>query len=139
MLSNTTQRVELNTSPELTQEFEAQLKESISRYAGADRQVIDQRLQELDREWDIERAIESEAPTMIGLGIALGILHDRKWFAVSAMAASMVILHNLQGWYPLLPLFRRLGLRAQQEIEQERMALKVLRGDHKVYQVRTIH
>ncbi len=139
MLSDTTRRVELNTSPVLTQEFESQLKENLSRFVGADRQAIDQRLQELDREWDIERAIESEAPTMIGLGIALGIFHNRKWFAVSAMAASMVILHSLQGWYPLLPLFRRLGLRSQQEIEQERMALKVLRGDHEAYQVRTIH
>lgn len=139
MLSTTTQRVELNTLPALNQRFEARLKESISRYVGADRQAIDQRLRELDREWDIERAIESEAPTMIGLGIALGVLHNRKWFAVSAIAASMVVLHNLQGWYPLLPLFRRLGLRTQQEIEQERIALKVLRGDHEAYQARTIH
>lgn len=76
---------------------------------------------------------------MIALGIALGVLNNRKWFAVSAMAASMVLLHNVQGWYPLLPLFRRMGIRTQQEIEQERMALRALRGDHETYQPQSVH
>lgn len=139
MLAETTRLVEQNTPPELAQRFETQLKENISRYAGADRQAIEQRLREIDSEWDIERAIEFEAPVTIGLGIALGMLSKRRWFAVSAMAASMVIVHNLQGWYPLLPIFRRLGLRTQQEIGFERMALKVLRGDHNAYQANAIH
>lgn len=134
MLSATAERVELNTVAAVNRKFDDQLKENISRYAAAGRPAIDRRLRELDREWNVERAIETEAPMMIGLGIALGTLHDRKWFAVSALAASMVILHNLQGWYPLLPIFRRLGLRSQYEIEQERNALKVLRGDHEAYQ-----
>lgn len=139
MLADTTERTELNTPPALERKFEKRLQENISRYTGADRQAIDRRLRELDREWNIERIIEAEAPTTIGLGIALGTLSNRKWFAVSALAASMVILHSLQGWYPLLPLFRRLGLRTQQEIEQERMALKVLRGDHDAYQSQPAH
>lgn len=66
---------------------------------------------------------------MILLGLALGTLSDRKWFAVSAMKASMVILDNLQGWYPLLPVFRAAGLRAAEEIEQKRMALNALRSE----------
>lgn len=139
MLSETTQRVERNTSPVLQRKFEKQLEDNVSRYIDADPQAINQRLRELDSEWNIERTIEAEAPTMIGLGIALGALSNRKWFAVSAMAASMVILHSLQGWYPLLPIFRRMGIRTQQEIEQERMALKVLRGDHDAYQAHAIH
>lgn len=139
MLPATVQRVEANTSPALTRRFEDQLRANISRYVGADRSTIDQRLGELDREWNVERLIETEAPLMIGLGIALGLAKDRKWFALSALAASMVILHNLQGWYPLVPLFRRLGLRTQNEIEQERNALRLLRGDHETYQTRSIH
>ena len=134
MLSGTTERVEINTAPALNRKFQDELKESVAKYAAEGQPGIDRRLRELDREWNIERAIEVEAPTMIGLGIALGTLHDRKWFAVSAMAASMVILHSVQGWYPLLPLFRRMGLRSQYEIEQERNALRALRGDHLAYQ-----
>jgi hypothetical protein len=41
----------------------------------------------------------------------------------------MVFLHAIQGWYPLLPLFRRMGIRSQDEIDRERYALKALRGD----------
>lgn len=61
MLTDTTQRVELNTSPALNQQFEQQLRENISRYLHADRASIDRRLAELDREWNIERFIETEA------------------------------------------------------------------------------
>lgn len=134
MLSATTERVELNTAPVVNQKFEQRLKENVAKYSAADRHAIDRRLEELDREWNVERMIEVEAPLMIGLGIALGTALDRKWFGVSALAASMVILHSIQGWYPLLPVFRRLGVRSQYEIEKERNALRVLRGDHEAYQ-----
>jgi hypothetical protein len=38
----------------------------------------------------------------------------------------------VSGWYPLMPLFRRLGIRTAREIERERYALKALRGDFQV-------
>ncbi len=133
----TTNRVETNTSGSLDTEFQRQLRENISRYANATPAEIEQRLEELDKEWNIERVIEIEAPTMIGLGAILGATLNRSWFMLSAVAASMVILHNTQGWYPLIPVFRRLGLRSQNEIEQERSALRALRGDHKDYQPTT--
>lgn len=132
----TTQRVEANTPGMINRQIEQQLQDNIAKYAHAGRHEIDRRLQELDREWNVERLIETEAPLMIGLGLALGLSHDRRWFALSATAASMVIVHSLQGWYPLLPVFRRLGIRTQNEIEQERNALRVLRGDHEAYQSR---
>jgi hypothetical protein len=37
--------------------------------------------------------------------------------------------HALQGWCPPVPLLRRLGFRTSFEIEEERQALKALRGD----------
>jgi hypothetical protein len=135
----TVDKVERNTAPELNEKFESQLKDYVTKYIGADRHTIDMRLQELEKEWNVERMIEVEAPSMIGLGIGLGLIHDRKWFALSAMAASMVILHNLQGWYPMLPLFRRMGLRSQSEIDREYMALRVLRGDNEAFERHSVH
>lgn len=41
----------------------------------------------------------------------------------------MLLLHGVHGWYPLLPVFRRMGLRTRREIAAERYALKALRGD----------
>lgn len=132
-------RVERNTSAGLNQRFEAQLEESIGRCARAGPDAIGRRLAELDREWDIERVIELEAPATIALGIGLGSAVDRRWYALSAFAAAMVLLHNVQGWYPLLPLLRRLGVRTQQEIERERLALRALLGEHQDWQGASIH
>jgi hypothetical protein len=135
---STSERVDMNTPAAIKRKFDEQLRESVAKYAHGDRHQIDQRLHELDREWNVERIIETEAPVMVGLGLALGLAHNRRWFALSATAAGMVLLHSLQGWYPLLPLFRRLGVRSQHEIEQERSALRALRGDHEAFRSHSI-
>lgn len=130
-LASTRHRSDKFRSATAREEAERQLRSRLSTHSRADPQQIDKRLRELDKEWDIERAIEVEAPLMIGLGALLGAVHSKKWYALSATAASMVIVHNTTGWYPLLPLFRKLGLRSQTEIETERNALRALRRDHK--------
>jgi hypothetical protein len=90
---------------------------------------IGQRLQELDEEWDVERAIEVEAAGTVLTGTLLGIALSRKWFLLPAFAAAMLLLRNIRGEYPLLSLFRRMGFRTANEIAEERYALKALRGD----------
>ena len=42
---------------------------------------------------------------------------------------SFLAQHSVQGWCPPMPLFRKMGVRTRQEIEREKYALKVLRGD----------
>jgi hypothetical protein len=86
-------------------------------------------LQELDREWDIERSIEANASTVALTGLGLGAFVDRRFFALPAVVASFLLMHALQGWCPPVPILRRLGFRTQSEIEEERYALKALRGD----------
>jgi hypothetical protein len=88
-----------------------------------------ERLAELDREWDFDRLLEAEAATMGLVAIGLGVFLDRRLLGLAAVVSSMVTLHGTQGWYPLLPLFRRLGVRTREEIDRERYALKALRGD----------
>ena len=58
-----------------------------------------------------------------------GALVDRRLFVLPALVAGFLLQHAVQGWCPPVPLFRRLGFRTQPEIEQERYALKALRGD----------
>lgn len=133
MFAKTTTSVHSKTTPAMREVFRTRLVANVRRYIAADRAAIDQRMEELDKEWSIERALEVEAPSAIGLGAALGLLHNKKWFLLSGVAASMVVLHNMRGFYPLLPLFQRLGLRPQKDIEDERKALRVLRKDHERY------
>ena len=90
---------------------------------------IEQRLRELDAEWDIERVLETGSSTLTLTGMVLGTLVNRKWFLLSLGVQGFFMQHAMQGWCPPLPVFRRLGVRTQYEIEQERTALKILRGD----------
>lgn len=100
-------------------------------YYSAHPEEIEQRLHELDEEWDIERAIETEAAGTVLTGFVLGLTINKRWFLLPAFVGAMLVLHSVRGTYPLLPLFRRMGLRTAHEIERERYALKALRGDFK--------
>lgn len=88
-----------------------------------------QRLEALDREWDIDRTIEAEAATMGLIGLTLGALVRPAFLAMPATVGAAVFLFGTRGIYPLLPIFRRLGIRTAREIERERYAVKTLRGD----------
>lgn len=135
MLPTTTERVSRNTPERVNQCIRRQTERNIAHFAAAGSEAIEQRLRELDHEWDVERYIETEAPLTILLGLMLANGVSRKWLLVPLLASSMVLFHNLQGWYPLLPLFRRLGIRSQAEIDEERYALKALRGDFRQVRV----
>ena len=62
------------------------------------------------------------------VGVTLSTL-DRRFLILPAAVAGFLLQHALQGWCPPLGLFRRLGVRTATEIDQERMALKAIRGD----------
>lgn len=98
-------------------------------YFAEHRDQITNRLGELDQEWGIERAIEANA-AVIGLtGIALAAGHNQRWLALSVLVTSFLFRHAVQGWCPPVPILRKLGFRTSYEIEEERRALKALRGD----------
>ena len=59
----------------------------------------------------------------------LGVFRDRRWFLLPGAVAGFLLQHAVQGWCPPLPVLRRLGVRTADEINQERFALKALRGD----------
>ncbi|MGZ8260730.1 MAG: hypothetical protein ACXWUL_09285 [Caldimonas sp.] len=83
----------------------------------------------MKREWDIERCLETGASSLTIIGSALGVAVDRKWFLLPMGVAAFLLQHALQGWCPPLPVFRRLGVRTAEEINEERYALKALKGD----------
>lgn len=53
----------------------------------------------------------------------LGLLVNRNWFTLTVFAWVMLLVHAAQGWYPLLPVLRRLGLHTPQEIQDEQHAM----------------
>ena len=92
-------------------------------------ETASRRLEALDREWDIDRTIEAEAATMGLIGLTLCALVRPAFLAMPATVGAAVFLFGTRGLYPLLPIFRRLGIRTAREIERERYAVKAVRGD----------
>jgi hypothetical protein len=128
MLPTTRSRVPAHTPKADNASIARRLSERLDYYAH-NRSEIDTRLRELDREWDIERAIELNASTLAFAGILAGIFHDKRWLVLPAAVTAFLFQHAVQGWCPPVPILRKMGFRTVYEIEKERRGLKSLRGD----------
>ena len=129
MLPSTVERVPRHTPDRYNAEIRRKTEANVAHYAREGRAAIDRRLDELDHEWDIERVLEANAASVALVGVGLAVLVNRKFLALPGLVAGFLLQHALQGWCPPVPLFRRLGVRTAHEINQERFALKALRGD----------
>ena len=118
-------RVRTHTAEDVLRRIDAQTTAHLEHYASAAPEVVNRRLDELDREWDTDRAIELEASLMGLFGLALGALRPAL-LTLPIFVGSAVLLHALTGRYPLLPLFRHMGLRTAREINRERYRIKGL-------------
>lgn len=123
------ERVRKNTSEQVNRTIDNKIKENIELYLPQDKNAITKRLKELEKEWNIERALEVNMPIVAMIGLALGIFASDWWFIFPAIVLLFFLEHAIQGWCPPLPIFRSLGFRTKKEIEKERYALKFLRGD----------
>jgi hypothetical protein len=122
-------RVRANTAPEVVQSIDEGLERNIRYYATQPEQVISARIDELDREWDMERLLETNASALALTGVLFGIVSSRKWFLLSSGVLGFLMQHAIKGWCPPVPVFRRMGFRTRGEIDREKFALKALRGD----------
>jgi hypothetical protein len=122
-------RIRARTAASVLRRIDEDTQRRVEALAAAGPVAIADRLHDLDREWDTDRTIELEASTMALAELALGIFARPAFLAIPAIVGGAVLAHAVTGWYPLLPLFRRLGTRSAREIERERHAVKALRGD----------
>jgi hypothetical protein len=128
MLPGTSARVRKHTPPRINARIRRDIEQRLHYFAHHPDE-IEERLRQLDREWDIERTLETNASALALLGVVLGATGRRGWFVLPGVVSAFLLQHALQGWCPPVPLFRRLGVRTASEIEFERYALKAVRGD----------
>jgi len=98
-------------------------------YRNCDRDEITERIRDLNSEWDTERIVEANSAILILVSSYLGIKTGRSWFYITAAVGLCLFAHALQGWCPILPFIRKKGIRTENEIYNEKMALKILRKD----------
>jgi len=101
----------------------------VREYASKSASEITKRIGTLDREWDVERVLEANASTLAFLGLILGLTVNSNWFWLTGIVLPFLFQHAIQGWCPPLVVLRRLGVRTRRELDREKYALKVLRGD----------
>lgn len=91
---------------------------------------IERRLRELDHEWDVERFVETGTSLLAYVGVALGTAVNRRFLWIPAFVATFLFQRTVSDWSPAMPVLRRLGVRTAREIDIERVALKMIRGDY---------
>ncbi|GAA3615646.1 DUF2892 domain-containing protein [Streptomyces chitinivorans] len=129
-----TDRVREHTATSVQRDIDERIVVRVRRYAeGADseegRAAIAARIDELEREPDVEQLLESNAALLAFSGTVLAGLHHRRWLWLPGIVTAFLLQHAIQGWCPPIAVMRRLGVRTRKEIDIERYALKALRGD----------
>lgn len=127
-LPPTTQRIALHTCPQVNIDIRNRAVADIY-IAIDDTNAINQRITQLNTEWDTERFVEAKAASMVMLGTIMGFKSSKLWFLLAGAAGFFLLQHALYGWCPSLPIMRKMGVRTAEEIYNEKAALKVLRND----------
>lgn len=122
-------RVRARTSPKINEAIDREIAAMVRFYAGKTDYEISKRIEELDKEWDIGRHVETRAAVISMIGLVLGLKKSKKWFILPLIAATFLLQYAILGWAPPIPVLRRFGIRTKQEIDVEKYALKALRGD----------
>lgn len=103
---------------------------AIERFRDASPERIHRRLDDLGHELDVTGATMLAGSAASLAGLAMARVH-RGWLAVPAALGALMLLAALPIPSPLTRLFRVMGFRSRTEIERERHALKMLRGDYR--------
>lgn len=122
IVAPTATRVAKHTTPAINRRISLDTYARLERI-GNRRAAIQRRLEDLDQEWDIERAIEMNASSLILAGTVFGLTVSKRFFALPLVVSTFLLQHAVQGWCPPVPVLRRLGFRTEREISDERHEL----------------
>ena len=127
--TRTNDRVRLNTSPKFNNRIDQATMKRVWDYAKKSREEISARIKDLDREWDLERVLETAAAGLSLTGVLLSVAKGRRWLVLPAGVLASLLQHSLTRKSLHVQLLRAVGVRTRREIESEKYALRILRGD----------
>ena len=122
-------RVQQATPSSINEKIEADTWQRVQSYTNSNKDEISARIRKLDKEWDIERYLGVNMSTLALTGLALAYFVHINWLILPAIVLIFFLQHSIQGWCPPLPILRLFKIRTAEEIEQEKYALKIIRGD----------
>ncbi len=129
MVAPPLEKLDTGSDSHIKEQIRDETSERLAKFENANPHDLTYRLVELDREWDVERVMEFAFSGAVLGGIALSKLSNKKWILFPCLAGGFMMQQILAGWCPPFLVLRRLGFRTAAEINRERMALKIMRGD----------
>jgi hypothetical protein len=103
----------------------------VRRFVGRDRSEILQRIERLDREWDIDRAFMALFAVANGIAREQSLRGRRGWKTIARIQNAFLLGYATIGWAPPTSVLRRIGFRTRNEIDVEKRALEsILEGRH---------
>ena len=126
-------RVRRHSAPRANARIDAQTAQRLRALEGATAAVLLRRIEELDQEWNVDRALMANLAIVGGFTFALGVRELRRrrgrwngWLGFFSVQLGFMLWHATRGWCPPLPVFRRLGFRTAKEIAREREGVLAL-------------
>jgi len=105
------------------------LEKRLACLADAGPHAITERLEELELEWSAGRMTKVTTGLLIVGGFALASLLSPMWLVLPAVAGLLLLQYTFSRVSLLGAMFHRIGFRSGGDIDQEKFALKALRGD----------
>ena len=115
-------RVRSMSSESANRRIDRTTGESIARAVAGGRTAMEQRLSELQQEWNVDRALVLNFSVLV-LAQLIAARRDRRWLWGPLLQTPFLIMHATVGWCPPVLWFRPLGFRTRFEIQAEREAL----------------
>jgi hypothetical protein len=122
-------RVRQHTTADVNERIDLLTQAFIYKARGEGADILQRRLQALDREWDIDRAVMLLFSLAGGASFLAGLAGRRRWLGFFTAQLAFLGIHATLGWCPPVPILRRLGFRTSHEIEAEKHALLLLMKD----------
>lgn len=122
-------RVKQATPSSINSKIEKDTWNNVFQYVNKSNAEITERIYKVDKEWDIERNLGVNMSTLALIGLTLSYFVHINWLILPAIVFIFFFQHSVQGWCPPLPILRLFKIRTSEEIEQEKYALKIIRGD----------
>ncbi|MDF2543523.1 MAG: hypothetical protein K0S47_3241 [Herbinix sp.] len=125
----TAQRVQMRTNPKILEKIRNQTIGNLKGSMNKSEPELTEKINNLNAEWDTERVLETHAAVLVIVSTILGAIWNKLWYLVTVVVGVFLLQHALDGWCPPLPCIRKMGVRTAEEINHEKIVLKMMRGD----------
>jgi hypothetical protein len=116
-------RIRNETAPYVNRRIDRYTEGSIAYYSQQNRDEVIARIAELDKEWDLDRALMLIFSIAGGSTFAAGMKVNRNWLYLFGVQLAFLAFHAIKGWCPPASVLRRMGFRTRLEIDFEKQML----------------